>query len=206
MNLYSIFGLTKHSFSQKKLKSRFRKLAKENHPDVGGDPAEFGRVKMAYDVLMDLNRKTLYDLTGEVDPKRQDNIENKALNFIFISIDKAKRDDFLGNGLGIIETITKMMNETQVKLKTAMAEKRRERVKLEKMRRSIIAKKKDNDIFKGYYEREEYGIKQALQNLEFEGKALDRSLEILRDYEDDESQVDRVPRYYSFIKEAGDLL
>ena len=48
---YSILGL-KRSASQEDIKNAFRKKALETHPDKGGDPEEFKKVREAYECLI----------------------------------------------------------------------------------------------------------------------------------------------------------
>tara|TARA_R100001440_G_scaffold66162_3_gene87143 strand:- start:5517 stop:5927 length:411 start_codon:yes stop_codon:yes gene_type:complete len=45
-----VLGL-KRSSSQEEIKKAFRKKALETHPDKGGDPAEFRKVREAYEAL-----------------------------------------------------------------------------------------------------------------------------------------------------------
>jgi len=46
-----VLGL-KRSSSQEEIKQAFRKKAMETHPDKGGDPAEFRKVREAYECLI----------------------------------------------------------------------------------------------------------------------------------------------------------
>ena len=39
----------------------YRALAKQHHPDKGGDPALFGRIQHAYEVLSDPQKRSVYD-------------------------------------------------------------------------------------------------------------------------------------------------
>jgi len=48
---YKVLGL-KRSSSQEEIKQAFRKKAMETHPDKGGDPAEFRKVREAYECLI----------------------------------------------------------------------------------------------------------------------------------------------------------
>ena len=48
---YSVLGLKK-SASQEDIKQAFRDKAKETHPDKGGDPEEFRKVREAYENLI----------------------------------------------------------------------------------------------------------------------------------------------------------
>lgn len=61
MDYYSILGVPKNA-SQEDIKSAYRKLAKEHHPDrTGGDSELFKKINEAYDVLKDPARRQEYD-------------------------------------------------------------------------------------------------------------------------------------------------
>ncbi len=60
---YEVLGLTKGA-SQDEIKKAYRKLAKELHPDIGGDEDKFKEVSEAYEVLSDDDKKAKYDRFG----------------------------------------------------------------------------------------------------------------------------------------------
>lgn len=51
---YDILGVTDKS-SNKEIKTKFRKLTLQHHPDRGGDPEIFNRVVTAYKYIMSVN-------------------------------------------------------------------------------------------------------------------------------------------------------
>lgn len=60
---YEVLGLAK-GVSQDEIKKAYRKLAKELHPDKGGDEDKFKEVSEAYEVLSDDDKKAKYDRFG----------------------------------------------------------------------------------------------------------------------------------------------
>lgn len=60
---YEVLGLAKGA-SQDEIKKAYRKLAKELHPDKGGDEDKFKEVSEAYEVLSDDDKKAKYDRFG----------------------------------------------------------------------------------------------------------------------------------------------
>ena len=46
------------------IKKAFRKLAREHHPDAGGDEAKFKEINEAYEVLSDEKKRAMYDQYG----------------------------------------------------------------------------------------------------------------------------------------------
>ena len=60
---YEILGVKKDA-NQQEIKKSYRKLAKEKHPDSGGNEEEFKEIAEAYDVLSDDNKRKQYDMFG----------------------------------------------------------------------------------------------------------------------------------------------
>ena len=65
---YEILGLNKNA-TQSDIKKAYRKLAKEKHPDSGGNEDEFKEIGEAYSVLSDETKKNKYDRFGHDAPK-----------------------------------------------------------------------------------------------------------------------------------------
>lgn len=64
---YKILGVSK-SASKEEIKTAFRKLAHEHHPDKGGNAEKFKEVSEAYSVLSDDNKRAQYDTYGSAGP------------------------------------------------------------------------------------------------------------------------------------------
>jgi len=59
-NHYETLGV-QETASQEDIKKKYRKLAKENHPDAGGNEELFKKISTAYDVLSDQQKRKQYD-------------------------------------------------------------------------------------------------------------------------------------------------
>ena len=59
-NYYEILGVNEKD-NQNTIKKKYRKLAKEHHPDKGGNEELFKKISEAYDVLGDENKRAQYD-------------------------------------------------------------------------------------------------------------------------------------------------
>lgn len=62
--LYKTLGVSK-SATAKEIKIAFRKAALQHHPDRGGDAEKFKEVEKAKQILLDPNKRKLYDRYGE---------------------------------------------------------------------------------------------------------------------------------------------
>jgi len=60
-NHYSVLGV-EETATQEEIKKAYRKLAKENHPDKGGDEELFKKISVAYDVVGDEQKRKEYDI------------------------------------------------------------------------------------------------------------------------------------------------
>lgn len=62
-SLYELLGV-EYTATEDDLKRAYKKRALRLHPDKGGDPAEFDKMKRAYDVLKDEKKRQYYDRYG----------------------------------------------------------------------------------------------------------------------------------------------
>ncbi|NBP65370.1 MAG: J domain-containing protein [Bacteroidetes bacterium] len=62
-DLYRVLGVDR-SADISDIKSAYKQLAKEHHPDKGGDQEKFKEIGQAYEILSDDGRRKMYDMTG----------------------------------------------------------------------------------------------------------------------------------------------
>ena len=65
-DLYEVLGVSKGA-EAREIKKAYMDLARQHHPDKGGDAELFKELQNAYDVLSDESKKSVYDMTGHVD-------------------------------------------------------------------------------------------------------------------------------------------
>lgn len=64
-NLYSILGVSQ-SAEISEIRTAYKQLAKEHHPDKGGDPEKFKELSQAHEILSDPGKRKHYDMTGSI--------------------------------------------------------------------------------------------------------------------------------------------
>ena len=62
---YKTLGVSRAA-SPEEIKKAYRKLARRNHPDAGGDEEKFKQINEAYEVLSDEKKREVYDQYGAV--------------------------------------------------------------------------------------------------------------------------------------------
>jgi DnaJ family protein A protein 2 len=70
MSLYDRLGVQRNA-GVDDIKKAYRTLAREHHPDKGGDPEKFKEIQEAHEVLTDERRRQVYDASGSVNEQQQ---------------------------------------------------------------------------------------------------------------------------------------
>jgi DnaJ family protein A protein 2 len=73
-NLYSVLGVSKGADTEE-IRKAYKALAREHHPDKGGDPEKFKELSQAHEILSDDGKRRHYDMTGSIteQPQQQHN-------------------------------------------------------------------------------------------------------------------------------------
>jgi len=91
-NLYEILGVSPAASSED-IRWAYRSKVKEVHPDVGGSSAAFGEVVLAYEILIDEERRKHYDETGSAEESGKDLLQGGKLVVEGLLNDLIQRDD-----------------------------------------------------------------------------------------------------------------
>jgi len=62
-DLYAILDVSEKADASE-VKSKYRRMSIQNHPDKGGDPKVFNEIREAYEILSDHDQRRYYDLGG----------------------------------------------------------------------------------------------------------------------------------------------
>lgn len=73
-NLYSVLGVNNGADTEE-IRKAYKALAREHHPDKGGDPEKFKELSQAHEILSDEGKRRNYDMTGSISdqPQQQHN-------------------------------------------------------------------------------------------------------------------------------------
>jgi len=64
-DLYASLGISRQA-SPEDIRKAYKQLAKEHHPDKGGDPEKFKEISQAHEILSDERKRQQYDVTGSI--------------------------------------------------------------------------------------------------------------------------------------------
>jgi len=179
INLYDILGVSKNATFEE-IKTKYKSLAQQHHPDKGGDPDLFKKIKHAYEVLSDpINRKR-YDTTGHYDDGP--NIQTEALdhlsNLFFKLVPTINAD--------LDDLVLVMKNESRQEKEDVNNNINACNNHIQKLNKIINKiKKKSNsgeNFLKMFAENQLKMVHNELQNLKKRIAVLDVVIEILEDY------------------------
>lgn len=168
------------------IKSRYRELARQKHPDKnGGTPEaeeEFARIAYAYRVLKDPGSRQLYDTTGQTERKPiNKEVESVILSAFQDALNKDKEDildharRFVKHGEGKLRQQEIEMVQKQIKYTL-----RRDRVKLKNPKKEV------KNLFQILVDKELSIISQTLEQIAYKLE-VGRAAHIVLDmYETDE--------------------
>lgn len=117
-DLYSVLGIDKSS-NKKTIKAAYRKMAKKNHPDVGGNSDKFSLVKKAHDILMDDDRRNRYDTVGDESERSPDNALGNIVNCVAFHFNIALQE--LSQS-GTSPLVVDMVQRTKTKINSSITE------------------------------------------------------------------------------------
>ena len=82
ISLYKLLGV-EQTAQETEVKSAYRKLARDTHPDLGGDREAFEQVQEAYELLSDPIKRKKYDaVLGVLEKQKQQEEENTSSHTI----------------------------------------------------------------------------------------------------------------------------
>jgi len=175
--------------TQDEIKKAYKNKAKKSHPDVGGDENEFKEISSAYALLADPKKREYYDQYGD-EPQSQDSTLNKATRLINTLIDQmlqkhtpeeVLKQDFIKEMKNAI-TDNKNKLKQEVANQNTMMERLSKMIEIFEEKLSHEGKNIKINIFITNVEEKKNYVMRNLKDLDDQEKVLDKSLEILSDY------------------------
>ena len=179
MNPYNELGLTNIA-TPEEIKQKYRILAQQFHPDKGGEEEKFKTINLAYEILIDPERRAHYDATGkfhadaDIRGEAIMHLSNLLLNILpRINIDT---DD-------LIFMMKIEINRMTAEIHADAGNRGRSNANLERMLNKLKLKKNDKEnILRGFLEKHLRVNTDETKGLERRLKICALMEEILDDY------------------------
>ncbi|MDO8533519.1 MAG: DnaJ domain-containing protein [Xanthobacteraceae bacterium] len=190
---YEVLGVPRDAAAEV-IKRAVRAKAKETHPDVGGAPGEFDRVKRAQVILLDPKRRRKFDETGNADDPDIQSPDHGALTMISSLLAQILADgenDPLKYDL--IEVIRNSLRADEKKEAQGLAAAERSLVRIAKMRKRFRRKAEGHNVFESMLTFSEIQLREMIAKQAHIKADRARALEILAEYnfEKDADQIVR---------------
>lgn len=178
-NPYEILGVRRDA-SDDQIKAAYRRRAKATHPDSGGDPAAFGRVQKAYELLLDPVRRKVFDDTG-YDVELADPVDLQALIVIEKLVNELTLDE---REPGSFDPLARMRSDLSEEMRKARFSKRELERHAARIEHHLerLDKRPTTDILGSMLRARIKAITTAISETEAKIKASERACEMLYDY------------------------
>lgn len=190
MNLYRLLGVAKDATAEQ-VKKAYRSKAKKLHPDRGGDEEQFHRVHVAYEVLIDPDRRRRYDETGEYDesPTPEQFIKPEVKTLLFQCLSEAMfPQTMMGPPPDVSPKRTNLVNKMINLLDQGLRNKREEVKELKHRRKKLeeavgrFTTDEEVNLLDGMVKHYIDSIDNTLKRLEVELAGIKETMEYVRKY------------------------
>ena len=181
-------------FTEKELKSQFRKLAKKHHPDLKkGTSDKFRDLKKAYNILSDPEKRAYYDETGMVfDDMQVNKIKTNAKENLFNLIKQIIYNPNIMNhfeNMDLIGIINKAINDNKNMLTQNIRKVSKEYETAKKIVLKLKHKGGENDFIKEMINNSIKEKEEVIKGMSSNIKIFDLMLEMINEYDYDFEQI-----------------
>ncbi len=188
IDLYAELGIAREPPpSTAQIRASYRRRARRAHPDGGGSVEEFQRVTQALSVLTDERRRKVYDETGRIEDAPLDDLDARALQFLFGQIDfvigQAEARGFSLDDVDIPADTLLGFREKLRQVDANIEQVKKSRETAERVAARFWAKCGKTDRIGPMYKAKAAGFAQNLANCERDREMVNRAIEILAEHE-----------------------
>lgn len=178
--LYEMLGVAVDA-TEAQIKRAYRKHAKKNHPDRGGDADKFREVTHAYEVLTDPVRRKRYDETGQGgDPKQAEAVQKQMVMMSQIIIQAIQANPM---GCNPIQSGRDILNSKIQQLKRVAEIDRDQARRIRHMASNVIRTGEGENIVAAVLESHASGGDSHADTLDAEAEGLRQVLTLFDDYQ-----------------------
>lgn len=202
-DIYRILGLNKNA-TQQEIKSAYRKLAKENHPDKGGDMKKFADISEAYAIISNPESKEYYDTHGRAKDNTKNLFNDILIGLFYQTIDALRKDDqYLYANIFKVMAETIQRQERNFKKEIDGLKSKQRMLKIVKKR---ISSKKDFNIF---HQTLDAQIDSLNKNIDKKNDQIDigkKIIKFLKDFKyktDEKKMINAEQEFFNILSEAN---
>lgn len=199
MSHYDTLGVATDAGAED-IKAGYRRAARANHPDKGGNDADMARVNKAYAVLSDPGKRQAYDATGDDSDNAMDLAAQFLMNAFNAAIEHNIERDIVGKVRSVMTSDVKELRNRQ-----DLAKQRQRR--LEKLAGRVRAKTGEN-LYQSILDSRAKKEAREIAAIDQEISTYTAALQLLDNYESNDPKDDPAvsPRQYHIGRGAASFI
>lgn len=176
---YILLGVVRDA-NDAAIKQAYRKLAKNAHPDSGGDTEQFAKLQTAYELLKDPVRRKVYDDTG-FDPQLADAKDLKGLIMLETLVNEFILDEREPGSFDPVAAMRRKLTDDILKSRFHILELERHR---NRVRKHIdrLGKRPETDVLGSMLRARSQSIADAIRNAEHQIEIIEQTYLMLDGY------------------------
>lgn len=162
------------------IKQAYRKVAKNAHPDSGGDVDQFARLQTAYELLKDPVRRRVFDDTG-YDPQLADAKDLKGLLMLETLVNEFILDEREPGSFDPVAAMRRKLTDDILKSRFHILELERHRSRVRK-HMDRLGRKPETDVLGSMLRARSQSIADAIRNAETQIEVIEQAYTMLEGY------------------------
>ncbi|QLF70539.1 DnaJ domain-containing protein [Peteryoungia desertarenae] len=176
---YDILGVQREA-DEAAIKAAYRKVAKNAHPDGGGDSEQFAKISACYELLKDPVRRKVFDDTG-YDPELAEPMDLKGLMVLEGLINDMILDEREPGSFDPVAGLRRKLTDDILKARFHILELERHRARVRK-HLDRIGRRPEADVLGSMLKARSGSISEAIKNAEGQIAAIERAYAMLEGY------------------------